>query len=193
MTPINTEEALAPGKIFHKEEKIVITEKFINAEFLVPFPRYNFTLRHQKETLLHELSTKWITQSAFCNTTYKAPKIRYKNQTYEKFFLVADELAKVYKVQNETQENQNRNWNIVEEQFAIVDHNLNGKGTCMEMQATQQQLTFIFDTAASLLLTTYPDIKSYRAVLYSFELMLTILFQLYLINAFQSLWYCVNL
>ena len=36
-------------------------------------------------------------------------------QTAEKFFLVADELAKVYKVQNEMQENQNRNWKLVEE------------------------------------------------------------------------------
>ena len=36
-------------------------------------------------------------------------------QTDEKFFLVADELAKVYKVQNEMQENQNRNWKLVEQ------------------------------------------------------------------------------
>ena len=38
-TPTNTEEALAQGIIFHEEKKILITEKFINAEFLVPFPR----------------------------------------------------------------------------------------------------------------------------------------------------------
>ena len=91
-------------------------------------------------------------------------------QTDEKFFLVADELAKVYKVQNEMQENQNRNWKLVEEQFAIVDYNLNGIATCMEMQATQQQPNVNFDTAASLLLTLYADIKSYRAALYSFRI-----------------------
>ena len=91
-------------------------------------------------------------------------------QTAEKFFLVADELAKVYKVQNKMQENQNRNWKLVEEQFAIVDHNLNAIATCMEIQATQQQLNFNFDTAASLLLTLYADIKSYRAALYSFRI-----------------------
>ena len=91
-------------------------------------------------------------------------------QTDEKFFLVADELAKVYNVQNEMQENQNRNWKLVEEQFAIVDHNLNAIGTCMEIQATQQQLNFNFDTAASLLLTLYVDIKSYRTALYSFRI-----------------------
>ena len=91
-------------------------------------------------------------------------------QTDEKFFLVADELAKVYKVQNEMQENQNRNWKLVEEQFAIVDHNMNAIATCMEIQATQQQLNFNFDTAASLLLTLYADIKSYRAALNSFRI-----------------------
>ena len=69
-TPIITGEVLAQGKIFHKEGKILITEKFKNAEFVVPFPRYNFTVRSQVENLLHELSTKWTTQSEFSNTTY---------------------------------------------------------------------------------------------------------------------------
>ena len=39
----------------------------------------------------------------------------------------------------------------------------------MAKQATQQ-LNFNFDTAASLLLTLYADIKSYRAALYSFRI-----------------------
>ena len=77
-TPINPEAALTQGIIFHKEGKILITEKFINAEFLVPFPRYNFTIRQQVETLLNELSKKWITQSEFCNMTYSTT---YRNQT----------------------------------------------------------------------------------------------------------------
>ena len=86
-------------------------------------------------------------------------------ETDEKFFLIADELTKVFKVQNEMRENQNRNWKLVEEQFAIVDHNLNELATCMEIQATQHRNKFNFDTAASLLLTLYADIKSYRAAL----------------------------
>ena len=77
-TPINTEAALDKGIIFHKEGKILITEKFINVEFLVPFPRYNFTIRQQVETLLSELSKKWITQSEFCNLTHSTT---YRNQT----------------------------------------------------------------------------------------------------------------
>ena len=63
--PINTAAALDKGIIFHKEGKILITEKFNNVELLVPFPRYNFTIRQQVETLLNELSKKWITQSEF--------------------------------------------------------------------------------------------------------------------------------
>ena len=280
----NTEDALFQGIIFHKEGKILITEKCINAEFLVLFPRYNFTVRHQVETLLHELSMKWTTQSEFCNTTYSTtyrnqtdvfnvdwlctkilneiveaeievfklrneteklltrveedPRNRQKRaappaiaaasagiglfgpgiamssggcggiagifgscqrtsqnaenidrlanifnslndyvmeigaQTDEKSFLVSDELAKAYKVQNEMQENQNRNWKLVEEQFAIVDHNLNAIATCMDIQATLQQLNFEFDTAASLLFTLYADIKSYEQPYILSELML---------------------
>ena len=72
--------------------------------------------------------------------------------------------------ENEMQENQNRKWKLVEEQFAIIDHNLNALATCMEIQLSQQQLNFNFDTAASLLLTLYADIKSYRAALYSFRI-----------------------
>ena len=83
----------------------------------------------------------------------------------EKFFLVANKPAKVYNAQNEMQENQNRNWKLVEEQFAIRDYILNGIALCMEILATQQQFNFNFDTAASLPLTLYADIKSYRAAL----------------------------
>ena len=93
-TPINTEAALAQGIIFHKEGKILITEKFINVEFLVPFPRYNFTIRQQVENLLNELSQKWITKSEFCNMTSSTT---YRNQT-QAFNVEID----VLKLRNET-------------------------------------------------------------------------------------------
>ena len=69
------------------------------------------------------------------------------------------------------QENQNRNWKLVEEQLAIINHNLNGVATCMEIQTTQQH-NFNFHTEASLLLTLYADIETYRAALSSFRIML---------------------
>ena len=108
-TPINTEEALAQAIIFHKEGKIIITEKFINAEFLVPFPRNNFTIRQQVETLLLELSKKWITQSEFCNLTHSTT---YRNQTdvfnvnwlYSKILNETIEAEiEVFKLRNETE------------------------------------------------------------------------------------------
>ena len=108
-TPSSTEEALAQGIIFHKEGKILITEKFINAEFLIPFPRYNFTIRQQVETLLLELSKKWITQSEFCNMTYSTT---YRNQTdvfnvdwlYSKILNETIEAEiEVFKLRNETE------------------------------------------------------------------------------------------
>ena len=64
-------------------------------------------------------------------------------QTDEKFFLVADELAKVCKVKNEMQENQNRNWKLVEEQFAMVDHNLKKIATCLKFKQRSNNLTLI--------------------------------------------------
>ena len=108
-TAINTEEALAQGIIFQKKRKILVTEKFINAEFFVPFPRYNLTVRHQVETLLHELSMKWITQSEFCNMTYSTS---YKNKTdvfnvdwlYTKILIETIEAEiEVFKLRNETE------------------------------------------------------------------------------------------
>ena len=106
-TPINTEEALT-GLIFHKEGKILITEKFINAEFLVPFPRYNLTVR-QVDTILLELSKKWITQSEFCSMTHSTT---YRNQTdvfnadwiYSKILNETIEAEiEVFKLRNETE------------------------------------------------------------------------------------------
>ena len=55
--------------------------------------------------------------------------IEISDQSDENSFLVADELAEYLKVQNEMQEKYNRNWKLVEEQFAFVDHNLNGIAT----------------------------------------------------------------
>ena len=107
-TPINTEAALTQGIIFHKEGKILITEKFLNAEYLVPFPCYNFTIRQQVETLLNELSMKWITQSEFCNMTYSTT---YRNQSkafnvdwlYTKILNETIEAEiEVFKLRNET-------------------------------------------------------------------------------------------
>ena len=53
------EDALKTGIIFHKDSQILLAEKFINAEFLVPFPKYSFTIQDNVTQLLSVLSTKW--------------------------------------------------------------------------------------------------------------------------------------
>ena len=96
------------GMIFHKEGKILSFREVHQRGILVPFPRYNFTIRQQVETLHLELSTKWITQPAFSNMTHSTT---YRNQTddfkvdwlYSKILNETIEAEiEVFKLRNET-------------------------------------------------------------------------------------------
>ena len=107
-TPINTEEGLTQAIIFHKDGKILITDKFINVEFLILFPRYNFTVRQQVETLLTGLTTKWVKPSAFRKSMFATT---YINKTdvfnvdclYAKILIETEEAeTEVHKLRNET-------------------------------------------------------------------------------------------
>ena len=64
------EDALKTGIIFHKDSQILLAEKFINAEFLVPFPSYNFTIQDNVTQLLSILSTKWKSKSTDCKLSF---------------------------------------------------------------------------------------------------------------------------
>ena len=75
--------------------------------------------------------------------------------------------------------NQNRNWDIVEQQFEVFNNNFHILRDCSQILYTQQQLNFNYDTVTALLLTLYADIKSYRAALYAYRLNL--------VNALPSL------
>ena len=57
---------LSKGLIFHKETKILRAEKFVNVEFLIPFPTYNRTTLNSTEKLLKKLASMWTLPSAFC-------------------------------------------------------------------------------------------------------------------------------
>ena len=52
--------------MFNEVSKILLTEKFIRVELLVPFPTYEFTMKSDIETMLHQLSVMWETPSLFC-------------------------------------------------------------------------------------------------------------------------------
>ena len=46
------DDVLKKGILFNDESKILLAEKFIPVQFLVPFPSFNFTLKSEIKTLL---------------------------------------------------------------------------------------------------------------------------------------------
>ena len=87
----------------------------------------------------------------------------------EKFFAISNELSEIREIQQQTIENQNRNWKILEEQFATIQGNFHILRDCTQTLFSNQQINFNFDTAASLLNVVYADITSYKAALYAFK------------------------
>ena len=65
-TSASYDDALSSGIIFHKESKILLAEKFVNVQFLIPFPKYNFTLKTAMRNYLNKLSEKWRTPFIEC-------------------------------------------------------------------------------------------------------------------------------
>ena len=66
-------EVLTKGILFHKESQIVLAEKFVNVEFLVPFPQYDFDMKKQVEDMLEKLATMWTQPSTICPVNFSAP------------------------------------------------------------------------------------------------------------------------
>ena len=50
---------LKKGFIFHEERKILIAEKFINEQFLLPYPKFSVAIKTELEHLLHVLQSMW--------------------------------------------------------------------------------------------------------------------------------------
>ena len=87
----------------------------------------------------------------------------------EKFFAISNELSEIRAIQQHTIENQNRNWKILEEQFATIQKYFHILRDCTQTLFSNQQINFNFDTAASLLNVVYADITSYKTALYAFK------------------------
>ena len=66
----------------------------------------------------------------------------------ETFFAILNELSEIRRVQQQTIENQNRNWKILEEQFATIEGNFHILRGCTQTLFSNQQINFNFDTAA---------------------------------------------
>ena len=53
------DDTLAKGVIFNEESTILLAEKFIQVEFLVPFPQFNLPIRHELNATLQRLNRMW--------------------------------------------------------------------------------------------------------------------------------------
>ena len=90
--------------------------------------------------------------------------------TEEKFFLVKNELAAPNAIQAEMSAAQNRNWEIIQEQFDVFEHNFHILRDCNQMLFSKQQLIFNFDTLSSLLSMVHASIKAFRSALFAFRM-----------------------
>ena len=61
----NPDDLIEKGIFFNEVNKILLTEKFIRVEFLVPFPTYEFTIKPDIEKMIQQLSLMWETPSLF--------------------------------------------------------------------------------------------------------------------------------
>ena len=68
----NPDDLIEKGILFNEVSKILLTEKFIRVEFLVPFPTYNFTMKPDIENMIHQLSLMWETPSIFCPLNFSS-------------------------------------------------------------------------------------------------------------------------
>ena len=60
------DDVLKKGILFNEESKILLAQKFIPVQFLVPFPSYNFTLKPEIVTMLDKLNHMWSLPSSHC-------------------------------------------------------------------------------------------------------------------------------
>ena len=57
---------LDKGISFIEETKILLAEKFINVQFLVPFPRFEMALISSVDQIAQSLQNMWQTPTNFC-------------------------------------------------------------------------------------------------------------------------------
>ena len=55
----NPEDLIDKGFLFNEVSEILLTEKFIRVEFLVPFPTYEFTMKPNIAKMIQKLSLMW--------------------------------------------------------------------------------------------------------------------------------------
>ena len=283
MQPSNNHDELSEkGILFHERGKILLAEKFVPVEFMIPFPTYDFSLKHEIERTIDRLSSMWDLPSLFCphnfssgfnsnstsfnvnwvlvhinheineaandvillrnetsaflsppspqrpsrqkrgasagavalaavglfgggvalgssgscglqgifGTSRTSPKrmprifdacpiskISYLNTSPNSrvvpktnFFLIENELAAINDIQVDMIATQNKNWALIEQQFAVFEINFHVLRDNDQMLFSNQQLNFNFDTLSSLLSLIHASVKSLRAALFAFRI-----------------------
>ena len=84
-------------------------------------------------------------------------------------FAISIELSEIRAIQQQTIENQNRNWKILEEHFVTIQGNFHILRYCTQTFFSNQPINFNFGTAASILNFVYADITSYKTALYAIK------------------------
>ena len=75
------DDVLRKGIMLNVESRILLAEKFIPIQFLVPFPKYNFSMKTELTELLKNLNNKWKVPSTSCplefSTSFKTNTSSY--------------------------------------------------------------------------------------------------------------------
>ena len=74
----NPDDLLEKGVLFHERGKILLAEKFVPVEFMIPFPTYDFSLKTGIENTITPLSTMWDIPSIFCPLNFSSNLIRIR-------------------------------------------------------------------------------------------------------------------
>ena len=69
-TKSSDDETLAKGVIFNEETTILLAEKFIQVEFLVPFPQFSLSIRTELNATLQRLNQMWRQPSVNCHLDF---------------------------------------------------------------------------------------------------------------------------
>ena len=71
VVPYDTSDCpLKKGIIFHEDRKILLAEKFINVQFLLPFPMFDAQLQDKLTHLTSTLADMWNLPTFFCDLNY---------------------------------------------------------------------------------------------------------------------------
>ena len=91
------DDVLKKGILFTEDSKIIIAEKFIPVQFLVPFPLYNFSFKMEIKDMLAELNNMWKLPSVHCPLDFSSPF-----RTNDSYFNVDWMFKKIYHEVNQS-------------------------------------------------------------------------------------------